>query len=88
MLVDFHHPLTVARPGWLTANAVLSPARSATGFLILVPLIRAGHWVEISGPSFRPTVASMTQHGFDTGMQLAVLAGGGSRTGRFRAKTG
>ncbi len=64
--------LTLARPGWIRLNAGLRAVRNLAGFGIMVGVLQAGHWLDVSGPwpaGEQPTVAFH----FDQGMQIGLI---------------
>ena len=68
--------LIVARPGAAALNAGLSLARHLIGAIILAGVLRAGHWLVVSGPrGWSAEVAAEVQTNFDIGMRLGIYGG-------------
>ena len=66
--------LELARPARVRLNASLSLAKDIAGASLLVYILRAGHWVQITAAHLPPTVVEKIQAGFDRGMQLGLIA--------------
>ena len=66
--------IELLRPSWQRANAVLGLGKNAAGCAILIYALRAGHWVVVTAPAFPPAIQARTQAGFDSGMQLGLVA--------------
>ena len=74
--------LAVARPGWVRANGGLRLARNLAGAAILLGLLRAGHWLDVTGawPAAQQTTVAAN---FDLGMRVGIVACLGLFLGQF-----
>ncbi|WP_309606437.1 hypothetical protein [Phenylobacterium sp.] len=65
--------MIVFRPAALRLNAGLSLVRYLVGAVILLGVLRAGHWLVVAGPrGWSADVAAQVQTNFDIGMRLGI----------------
>lgn len=62
------------RPGAVRLNGWLGIARHASGAAILVGVLQAGHWLDISGSAIPAHAMAIAQHNFDKGMYAGIVA--------------
>ena len=68
--------LIVVQAATATLNAGLSLARHLIGAIILTGVLRAGHWLVVTGPpGWSADVAAQVQINFDRGMRLGLYGG-------------
>ncbi len=65
--------LELFRPGWSRLNAALSLAKNIAGFVILVNILQADHWLDITASAASPFALAQMQWGFDNGMKIGLL---------------
>ena len=64
--------MELARPAWTSLNACLSLAKNVAGALLLIYILRAGHWVVVTAPHWPAAALASAQVNFDLGMKLGL----------------
>jgi len=67
--------MTIVRPGNVRLNSAVSLGRHAIGAVLLAGVLRAGHWLEVSGPTQTPQVLEQINRNFDIGMRVGIWGG-------------
>ena len=62
----------VGRP-WVKTHAVASIIRYTAGMILFTVLLRAGHWIVITGHLSTPGAVSSMEASFNTGMRVGIL---------------
>ena len=65
--------LAVVARSRVKTHAVASIARYAVGIIIFTLLLRAGHWIIVTGDLPTPRALGSMETGFNTGMRLGIL---------------
>lgn len=65
--------LELARPAWIALNEGLTMAKSAAGLVLLIYILRAGHWIEVSAPHMWPPGLAGARANFDLGMKMGLI---------------
>lgn len=63
--------LELARPELIRLTAGLSSAKNVAGCIILLHLLQAGHWIDVSA-AVSPHALAQMRHGFDEGMRIGM----------------
>jgi hypothetical protein len=64
--------MMIVRPGNVQLNSAVSMGRYAIGAALFVGVLRAGHWVEVSGPHLTPHAFEQLNRNFDIGMRFGI----------------
>jgi hypothetical protein len=64
--------VAVARPAWGTANAAILAGRYLFGVVIMVQVLRAGHWLEVNSQTIPPHAMAILQANCDLGMRVGI----------------
>jgi hypothetical protein len=64
--------IAMARPGWARGNAAILTARYLVGMAILMQIMRADHWLEVTSPTMPPQALALLQTNVDLGMRIGI----------------
>jgi hypothetical protein len=64
--------LAIARPAWMTTNALVLSVRYLAGVGILAGLLQAGRWLVLASPTMPSHALAEAQTNFDTGMRVGI----------------
>jgi hypothetical protein len=63
----------LVRPAWIRTKAALRMVRNLTGVAILLGVLRADHWLDVTG-RFTPEMQAQVQENFDCGMRIGLVS--------------
>jgi hypothetical protein len=74
--------IVLVQPGWARGNAAILTARYLVGMGILIEIMGADHWLEVTSPTMPPQALALLQTNVDLGMRIGIgltIAGMGLR---------